>query len=137
MNLRSTQICSTNELSGIHRVVVGSKEAKLMGESCFILEQELSSKYQNKSRIRRGETPGSPPPVLSSVYYWISFSMELIEAPRYEDYEIKYRGLNRWQWLGNGFSVRDYDGRDLTWYMGLVEGEEKQREFDLPDYSLW
>lgn len=41
-------------------------------------------------------------------------SMELINQPRYEDYDIKYHDMNRWAFLGNGWSVRDYDGRDIT-----------------------
>jgi hypothetical protein len=57
--------------------------------------------------------------------------MELIETPRYEDYEIQYRNRNVWHWLGNGFSTRDLDGRDLTWYMGLVDGRDEQRHFDV------
>lgn len=55
--------------------------------------------------------------------------MELLSVPRYEDYEIEYRHGNAWYWLGNGYSSRDTDGRDLTWYMGLVDGEDRQREY--------
>lgn len=58
-------------------------------------------------------------------------SMELMASPRYQDYDIVYRSSNMWSWLGNGFSLRDYDGRDLTWYMGLVEGEDEQKEYDV------
>ena len=57
--------------------------------------------------------------------------MEVIATPRYEDYDIKYRNRNIWHFLGNGFSTRDTDGRDLTWYMGLVDEKDEQREFDL------
>ncbi len=57
--------------------------------------------------------------------------MELIENPRYEDYDIVYRSRNVWSFLGNGFSLRDNDGRDLTYYMGLVDGEDRQRDYDV------
>ncbi|OAP58404.1 hypothetical protein AYL99_07494 [Fonsecaea erecta] len=57
--------------------------------------------------------------------------MELIATPRYEDYEIQYRNRNVWYWLGNGFSTRDLDGRDLTWYLGLVDGKDEQQYFDV------
>lgn len=57
--------------------------------------------------------------------------MELIEHPRYEDYDIKYKSGNRWAFLGNGFSTRDYDGRDITWFWGLVNGEDKLKEYPL------
>lgn len=57
--------------------------------------------------------------------------MELIEHPRYEDYRIEYKAMNRWAFLGNGFSTRDYDGRDVTWFWGLVDGNDKQEQYDL------
>jgi hypothetical protein len=57
--------------------------------------------------------------------------MELIATPRYEDYEIEYNSTNQWSWLGNGFSTRDNDGRDITWYMGLVDGKDTQQDFKL------
>jgi hypothetical protein len=57
--------------------------------------------------------------------------MELIETPRYEDYIIQYRNRNVWAWLGNGFSTRNVDGRDLTWYLGLVDGRDEQKDFDV------
>lgn len=57
--------------------------------------------------------------------------MTLLEKPRYEDYEIEYLGKNAWAWLGNGFCTRDTDGRDLTWFMGLIDNEDKQRKYDV------
>ncbi|KIW29741.1 uncharacterized protein PV07_05530 [Cladophialophora immunda] len=50
--------------------------------------------------------------------------------PRYEDFEIKYESSNRFHFWGNGFTVRELDGRDPTWYLGVVDGEDKQ-----PDYT--
>jgi len=55
----------------------------------------------------------------------------MLSAPRYEDYDIEYRHGNAWYWLGNGFSTRDLDGRDLTFYMGLVDDLDKQRDYDV------
>jgi hypothetical protein len=57
--------------------------------------------------------------------------MELIEHPRYEDYDMEYKSENRWAFLGNGFSTRDYDGRDVTWFWGLVDGKDKSEEYEL------
>jgi hypothetical protein len=57
--------------------------------------------------------------------------MEVLTTPRYEDYEITYRSKNLWQWLGNGFSLRDVDGRDTTWYWGFVDGVDEQKEYGL------
>jgi hypothetical protein len=57
--------------------------------------------------------------------------MELIDSPRFEDYEITYHGKNRWGFLGNGWSIRDYDGSDITWFWGLVDGKDTKEEYEL------
>jgi hypothetical protein len=58
-------------------------------------------------------------------------SFELVSSPRYEDYEIEYDSNNVWSWLGNGFSTRDLDGRDLTKHMGLLDGLDRQIDYDV------
>lgn len=55
--------------------------------------------------------------------------LELMKAPRYEDFEIKHWSGNRFAWLGNGFEVREEDGRDITYYLGLLGDEDKQPEY--------
>ncbi|KKY20773.1 putative steroid monooxygenase [Phaeomoniella chlamydospora] len=40
---------------------------------------------------------------------------------RHEDWEWKTVQRNRWAFLGNGFSVREGGGRDLTWYFDQPE----------------
>ncbi|KAK6368219.1 hypothetical protein LTS17_009960 [Exophiala oligosperma] len=57
--------------------------------------------------------------------------MELLSSLRPEDFNITYRSTNRWNWLGNGYAMRDVDGKDLTWYLGLVDGIDKQRDYAL------
>ncbi|KAF9895312.1 hypothetical protein FE257_000216 [Aspergillus nanangensis] len=52
--------------------------------------------------------------------------LSVLQNPRYEDYDISYITENRFNYLGDGFHVREYDGRDLTWYYGLLDGEDKQ-----------
>jgi hypothetical protein len=54
---------------------------------------------------------------------------DVLQSPRYEDYDIKYRCDNQWEFLGNGFSVREFDGRDTTFYMGLLDGQDRQPEY--------
>ena len=49
--------------------------------------------------------------------------MKMMEAPRYEDYEIVYRGENMFAFMGNGFEVREFDGRDITNYLGGLDEE--------------
>jgi hypothetical protein len=60
--------------------------------------------------------------------------MMLMTTPRFQDYDIKYRSKNMWNWLGNGFSTRDFSGEDLTWYLGVVDGRDEQREWDVPEF---
>ena len=49
--------------------------------------------------------------------------LDMLENPRWEDYEYEYfsSSTNRFAYLGNGFSVREIDGSDITWYLGDVE----------------
>ncbi|EKG15124.1 Flavin-containing monooxygenase-like protein [Macrophomina phaseolina MS6] len=55
--------------------------------------------------------------------------LELLKAPRWEDYEIHYWSGNRFAWLGNGFEVREEDGRDVTYYLGLLGEKDRQPEY--------
>ncbi|RDW58681.1 FAD protein [Coleophoma cylindrospora] len=41
---------------------------------------------------------------------------KMLEEPRYEDWEWTTWNKNRFAYLGNGFSTKETDGRDLTWY---------------------
>ncbi|KAL0258152.1 hypothetical protein SLS55_007324 [Diplodia seriata] len=52
--------------------------------------------------------------------------LELMRAPRYEDFDIEYWSENRFAFLGNGFEVRERDGRDVTYYLGLLGEEDRQ-----------
>jgi hypothetical protein len=42
---------------------------------------------------------------------------KILEEPRYEDFEITYRSNNRFQFLGNGFTLEEVSGEDLSWYL--------------------
>ncbi|KAJ6488487.1 FAD/NAD-P-binding domain-containing protein [Mycena vitilis] len=57
--------------------------------------------------------------------------IELLNSIRWEDwdYEYGYAG-NRFGYLGNGFTKREKDGRDTTFYYGFLDGKDEQ-----PDYS--
>ncbi|KAJ4247535.1 hypothetical protein NW762_013215 [Fusarium torreyae] len=54
-----------------------------------------------------------------------------IETPRWEDFDIKYTTSNRFAYFGNGFAACENDGSDLTWYLGRLNGSDRQP--DLPD----
>ncbi|TEA10419.1 FAD-binding monooxygenase moxY [Colletotrichum sidae] len=56
---------------------------------------------------------------------------ETIATPRWEDYDLAYTTSNRFGYWGNGFAARETDGRDLTWYLGLLDGLDEQPA--LPD----
>lgn len=42
----------------------------------------------------------------------------LMDSPRYEDMAIEYESSNPFQFLGNGFSTKEFDGSDLSFYLG-------------------
>ncbi|KAH7064309.1 hypothetical protein BKA63DRAFT_170737 [Paraphoma chrysanthemicola] len=58
--------------------------------------------------------------------------LKMMEQPRYEDYEIEYWDDNMFAFLGNGFEMREFDGRDITNYLGNIDGEGRdvQPEYD-------
>jgi hypothetical protein len=58
--------------------------------------------------------------------------LELLKTPRFEDYEIDYRDENHFAFLGNGFDAREFDGRDITYYLGLLNEDGKDVQ---PDYG--
>lgn len=41
----------------------------------------------------------------------------MLEEPRYEDFDIKYRAKNRFQFMGNGFTREEVQAEDLSWYL--------------------
>ncbi|KAF7554068.1 hypothetical protein G7Z17_g3173 [Cylindrodendrum hubeiense] len=43
--------------------------------------------------------------------------MEMVETPRWEDFEIQYVHSNPFRFMGNGFSQRETNGADLTYYL--------------------
>lgn len=55
---------------------------------------------------------------------------DLLGTPRYEDYDIQYMSNNQWEFLGNGFSIREFDGRDTTYWMGLLDGKDRQPHYN-------
>jgi hypothetical protein len=57
--------------------------------------------------------------------------MDLLSTARFEDYEIEYMNpLNRYEFLGNGFSTREFDGRDLSYYLGLLGDDDHQIDLE-------
>lgn len=52
--------------------------------------------------------------------------LTVLQTPRFEDFEMQYLSQNMFNFFGDGFHVREYDGSDLTWYYGLLDGKETQ-----------
>jgi hypothetical protein len=48
----------------------------------------------------------------SSIHY-----MELVEQPRWEDFEIEYTNDNPFMFLGDGRSQREFQKMDVTYYL--------------------
>ena len=57
--------------------------------------------------------------------------MDLLSKPRFEDYQIEYLNtLNMFEFLGNGFATREFDGRDLSYYLGLLDEDDHQIDLE-------
>ncbi|KAK3071307.1 hypothetical protein LTS18_014891, partial [Coniosporium uncinatum] len=61
---------------------------------------------------------------------------DLMETPRYEDYEIEYWSGNRFGYLGSGFTTGEFDGSDTTYYLDCeLFGSGQMEEKRLPDIA--
>lgn len=58
--------------------------------------------------------------------------LEMMKMPRFEDYDIEYWDSNIFAFMGNGFEVREFDGRDITNYLGCLDeaGRDVQPDYD-------
>ncbi|OCK73333.1 FAD/NAD-P-binding domain-containing protein [Lepidopterella palustris CBS 459.81] len=97
-----------------------------MGEHADLTIKRLVWDAPCRSWMKGGKLDGKPMTFAGSRTQYF----ELVETPRYEDYDITYRSRNMWAWLGNGFSLRDLDGRDPTWFWGLSDGIDEDRDFE-------
>ncbi|KAH8692574.1 hypothetical protein BGW36DRAFT_399412 [Talaromyces proteolyticus] len=46
---------------------------------------------------------------------------KLLAEPRYEDYDIRYESRNPFEFLGTGFTIDEFNGSDLSYYLGTKE----------------
>lgn len=71
-----------------------------------------------RSWFKRGQVNG---PVTAihpgSRVHWF----HTMERPKFEDFNYEYVTGNRFQYLGNGFSIREEEGGDNTWYLDHVD----------------
>ncbi|OAG37868.1 hypothetical protein AYO21_07974 [Fonsecaea monophora] len=63
--------------------------------------------------------------------------IEILETPRYEDYDITYLNpSNPMEILGNGFSTREFNGKDLSHYLGLIDGKDEQLDLEAEFWAV-
>jgi hypothetical protein len=67
-----------------------------------------------RSWFKQGRLEGKPTIFPGSRLVYI----DLLKEPRFEDYVITYRYGNPFGFLGNGFSTKEFDGSDLSYYLG-------------------
>ncbi|KAK5065111.1 hypothetical protein LTR84_000947 [Exophiala bonariae] len=67
-----------------------------------------------RSWFKQGRLDGKPAVFPGSRLVY----MDLLKEPRFEDYEIVYQHGNPFGFLGNGFSIKEFDGSDLSYYLG-------------------
>ncbi|KAL4937784.1 hypothetical protein BDV06DRAFT_232348 [Aspergillus oleicola] len=80
----------------------------------FLLRTAWSSPC--RSWFKGGTTDGR-------ILMWPGSRLHFFEAlgeVRFEDYEWEYQSNNRFSYFGNGFSLREMDGSDTTWYIDGV-----------------
>ena len=70
-----------------------------------------------RSWFKQGRLDGKPAVFPGSRLVY----MDLLKEPRFEDYTINYSHGNPFAFLGNGFSTKEFDGSDLSYYLGTEE----------------
>nr|QFR37238.1 flavin-containing monooxygenase [Cyberlindnera americana] len=64
---------------------------------------------------------------------------EVMKQPRWEDFNLTHVKGNRYEYFGNGFHTREFSGKDLSWYLGLLGTEDVQPNFtddDVKDFLI-
>lgn len=79
-----------------------------------------------RSWFKQGKTDGQAAVWPGSRLHFL----EMMKMPRYEDFEIEHWGDNLFSFLGNGFEVREFDGRDITNYLGMLGSRDVQPNYD-------
>ncbi|KAK5123775.1 hypothetical protein LTR85_002411 [Meristemomyces frigidus] len=74
-----------------------------------------------RSWFKQGKTDGQAAVYPGSRLHFL----HLLERPRYEDFVMEYWDENRFAFMGNGFDTREFDGRDITHYLGILDDEGK------------
>lgn len=116
------QIIGKAQVEDIRKIQVSRRAAQEFTLHSDLYLQRTAWSGPCSSWFKAGEVARKPKLWPGSRIHYLT----VLQAPRFEDYEIEYLTNNRFNYLGDGFDVREYDGRDLTWYYGLVDGQDKQ-----------
>jgi cation diffusion facilitator CzcD-associated flavoprotein CzcO len=101
----------------IRRLSPSVEATKAFGEHASLYAQRTRWSGPCRSWFKQGTSDGP-------VAMWPGSRLHFFDAlkePRYEDYEIEYIHGNRFGYFGNGFSAREFNGSDMTYYMGSDE----------------
>ncbi|KAL4935626.1 hypothetical protein BDV06DRAFT_234137 [Aspergillus oleicola] len=118
------------------------------GISTFDVKEEAVADFAQHRRLFLPRTAWNSPcrswfkggKVDGEIMMWPGSRIHFFETmahPRWEDYNLTYTTANRFGYLGNGFAVRESDGRDLTWYLGLLDGEDAQPALPDEDFGVF
>lgn len=115
------------QLENIKSMVPKEAVAKSFAKRAQLFLQRTAWTGPCSSWFKQGKVDGPLPMFPASRLVYI----DLLKDPRFEDYEIEYEGgEDMWRFLGNGFATREFDGRDLSYYLGLLDGKDEQEDLE-------
>lgn len=114
--------CQTQDIKS---VVVTQEAVNDFNEHIEVFMKRTAWSTHCRSWFKNGTIDG---PIVAlhpgSRLHWF----HMLDEPRYEDYTWRRFGHNRFSYLGNGFSTKEGDGRDTTFYF-----DNPERGFEFVD----
>jgi len=122
-----TELCSKyfcKMISKLQRESIKSFEPKEQAVRDFKIHRETflqrtAWSQPCRSWFKNGTTDG---PIMMYPGSRLHF-IEMLREPRYEDYDYVLETNNRFSYMGNGLALREFDGSDLSHYMGFLKDE--------------
>lgn len=113
------QVINKMQLEGIKSLTPKLEPSLRFRQHADLFLQRTAWTSACRSWFKQGRTDGQAAIYPGSRLHFF----ELLKSPRYEDYDIKYWNENMFAFLGNGFEMREFDGRDITNYLGCLDEE--------------
>lgn len=122
------QVITKVQIEGIKSLTPKMRPAQQFRQHADLYLQRTAWTSPCRSWFKQGKTDGQAAIWPGSRLHFL----KMMESPRYEDFEIEYKSENMFEFLGNGFEVREFDGRDITNYLGCLddEGRDVQPKYD-------